>query len=163
MYGKLYGMNSDDPVDTELVFELGLAFQLMLAEFNVRLANAGYNDLRPIHGLAFQALGSEGATGSELAQRLGVTKQAAGQIVDYLEARGYVKRHPHPEGGRRKLIVITAAGMEHLRTAGDILHGLEAEIGGRIGAADLEDLRTKLCELIKALHDGPPPPLRPVW
>src|SRR5699024_5864442 len=123
---------------------------LLLTEFNSRIADAGYTDLRPVHGLTFQALGAEGATGSELAQRLGVTKQAAGQIVDHLEARGYVERRPHPEGGRRKLVVLTAAGAEHLRTAGGILRDLEAEIGDRIGAPELEDLHARLGDLIRA-------------
>ncbi|GAB3995977.1 hypothetical protein GCM10029992_14710 [Glycomyces albus] len=101
-------MNGDlRPEDYELTFQLGLAFQLMLTEFTGRTEAAGYADLRPIHGLAFQALGPEGATGSELAARLGVTKQAAGQIVDYLEARDYVERRPHPAGGRRKLVALT--------------------------------------------------------
>ncbi|MGK5534099.1 MarR family transcriptional regulator, partial [Streptomyces sp. URMC 129] len=84
--------------DTELLFLLGLAFQLLLGEFNGRLADAGYGDLRPVHGLAFQALRPHGATGSELARRLGVTKQAAGQLVDDLERRGYVRRERHPAG-----------------------------------------------------------------
>lgn len=153
----------DNLGETELVFKLGLAFQLLLAEFNARLADAGYADLRPIHGLAFQALGPEGATGSELAQRLGVTKQAAGQIVDHLEERGYVERRPHPAGGRRKLVVLAPAGVAHLRTAGRVLRRLEAEIGERIGAPELTELHTGLNEFVKALHEGPLPPLRPVW
>lgn len=153
----------DNLGEVELAFKLGLAFQLLLTEFNSRVADAGYADLRPIHGLAFQALGTEGATGSELAQRLGVTKQAAGQIVDHLEARGYVERRPHPAGGRRKLVVLAPAGAAHLRAAGDVLHGLEAEIGGRIGASGLADLHARLEDLIGALHEGPLPPLRPVW
>lgn len=156
-------MNDDGLGDVELAFKLGLAFQLLLGEFTARTTEAGYGDLRPIHGLAFQALGTEGATGSELAQRLGVTKQAAGQIVDHLEGRGYVERRPHPEGGRRKLVVLTTAGLEHLRTAGGILRGLEAELGERIGATELADLHANLGDLIRALHEGPPPPLRPVW
>ncbi|MFY1692146.1 MarR family transcriptional regulator [Plantactinospora sp. WMMB782] len=52
-----------------------------------------------MHGLVFQALRGGGATGTELADRLGVTKQAAGQIVDDLERRGYLRREPHPGAG----------------------------------------------------------------
>ena len=156
-------MNDDPLPDLELTFLLGLAFQLMLTEFTGRVDQAGYADLRPIHGLTFQALGTEGATGTELARRLGVTKQAAGQIVDYLEERGYVERRAHPEGGRRKLVVLAPAGLEHLRVAGDILHGLEAELGGEIGKDELNDLRRKLAGVIRSMNDGPLPPLRPVW
>ncbi|MFE9931542.1 MarR family winged helix-turn-helix transcriptional regulator [Streptomyces sp. NPDC005533] len=133
----------------------------MLGEFTRRVAEAGYPDLRPLHGMAFQALKGPGATATELAERLGVTKQAAGQIVDDLEKRGYVRREPHPGGGRRKLVVLTAAAYTHLAVAGRILHGLEAELAG---SADLTVLRRELSHLVRALHgDDGLPPLRPVW
>src|SRR5947209_19577182 len=101
-------VHRDDPLPrAELTYLLGMAFQLLLTEFNERVAAAGYADLRPVHGMAFQILRGRGATSSELAERLGVTKQAAGQIVDDLEKPGYVRRQPHPAGGRRRLVVLT--------------------------------------------------------
>lgn len=157
-------MNGDArPEDYELTFQLGLAFQVMLTEFTDRMDGAGYADLRPIHGLAFQALGPEGATSSELAARLGVTKQAAGQIVDYLEDRGYVARRPHPAGGRRKLVALTAKGTEHMRRAGAILDRLESELAADLGEPEFAALRTGLADLIRSMHSGPLPPLRPTW
>ncbi|MFE6838433.1 MarR family winged helix-turn-helix transcriptional regulator [Streptomyces sp. NPDC057705] len=154
-------MTRDENAGIELTFLLGLGFQLMLGEFTRRVAEAGYPDLRPLHGMAFQALKGPGATATELAERLGVTKQAAGQIVDDLEKRGYVRREPHPGGGRRKLVVLTPAADAHLGVAGRILHELEAELAG---SADLTVLRQELGRLVRALHgDGALPPLRPVW
>ncbi|WP_430727744.1 MarR family winged helix-turn-helix transcriptional regulator [Streptomyces virginiae] len=158
-------MTREDAMDSgegvELTFLLGLGFQLVLGEFTRRLAEVGYADLRPVHGMAFQALKGDGATATELAERLGVTKQAAGQIVDDLERRGYVRREPHPEGGRRKLVVLTAAARQHLFVAGRVLHELEAELAG---SADIGALRRELSRVVRALHgeDGLPP-LRPVW
>ncbi|AWZ04870.1 MULTISPECIES: MarR family transcriptional regulator [unclassified Streptomyces] len=148
---------------TELVFLLGLGFQLLLGEFTRRLGEAGHADgLRPLHGMVFQALGGRGATATELAERLGVTKQAAGQIVDDLERRGYVRREPHPGGGRRKLVVLTDAANAHLHAAGRVLHELEAELGR--DSVDLAALRAELGRLVGALNgDGPLPALRPVW
>ncbi|MBT2471208.1 MarR family transcriptional regulator [Streptomyces sp. ISL-66] len=132
-----------------------------MGEFTGRLEEAGHADnLRPLHGMAFQALKGPGATATELAERLGVTKQAAGQIVDDLERRGYVRREPHPEGGRRKLVVLTGAAYDHLDAAGRVLHELEAELGQ--GSVDLGALRTELGRLVRALNgDGPLPALRP--
>ncbi|MEU7727629.1 MarR family transcriptional regulator [Streptomyces sp. NPDC040724] len=154
-------MTRDENEGVELTFLLGLGFQLLLGEFTRRVAEAGYTDLRPLHGMAFQALKAPGATATELAERLGVTKQAAGQIVDDLEKRGYVRREPHPGGGRRKLVVLTPAAEAHLAVAGRILHELEAELAG---SADLPVLRQELGRLVRALHgDDGLPPLRPVW
>jgi DNA-binding MarR family transcriptional regulator len=145
----------------ELAFLLGLGFQLLLGEFTRRLDAAGQGDLRPVHGMAFQALKGPGATASELAERLGVTKQAAGQIVDDLEKRGYVRRTPHPEGGRRKLVVLTPTATAHLAVAGRILHELEAELGRD---TDLGLLRRELGRVVRTLNGpGPLPALRPVW
>ncbi|MEQ4300281.1 MarR family transcriptional regulator [Plantactinospora sp. B6F1] len=157
-------MTTDDPLArTELTFLLGMGFQLVLAEFVRRVAEAGYPDLRPVHGLAFQVLRDGGVTGTELAERLGVTKQAAGQLVDDLERRGYLRRQPHPGGGRRRLIVLTERAVEHLATAGRVLHTLEAELAAGVGAGDLAVLRTELSRLIRHLAGDSPPPLRPLW
>jgi DNA-binding MarR family transcriptional regulator len=153
-----------DPLaGTELTFLLGLGFQLVLAEFVRRVADAGYPDLRPVHGLAFQVLRGPGVTSTELADRLGVTKQAAGQLVDDLERRGYVRRQAHPEGGRRRLVVLTERATDHLAVAGRVLHGLEAEIAAGIGAGDLANLRAELTRLVRHLAGDSPPPLRPLW
>jgi DNA-binding MarR family transcriptional regulator len=149
---------TEDPLaHTELTFLLGMGFQLVVREFVARVEAAGYTDLRPAHGAVFQALRGPGATSTELAERLGVTKQAAGQMVDELERKGYVQRRPHPDGGRRKLVVLTRKALRHLEVAGRILHGLEAELG------DLTGLRSELIKLIRAMAGAELPALRPVW
>jgi DNA-binding MarR family transcriptional regulator len=155
------GLVTEDPLArTELTFLLGMGFQLVLREFVTRVAAAGYEDLRPIHGAVFQALKSSGATGTELADRLGVTKQAAGQIVDELESKGYVTRRPHPDGGRRKLVVLTDKALQHLTTAGRVLHELEAELAEHV---DFPVLRTELTQLIRTMAGSDLPALRPTW
>jgi DNA-binding MarR family transcriptional regulator len=157
-------MHPADPLArTELTFLLGMAFQLVLREFVQRVAAAGYPDLRPVHGMAFQVLKGSGATSTELAEHLGVTKQAAGQIVDDLEQRGYVRREPHPGGGRRRLVVLTDLALRHLAVAARVLRGLEAEISDQLGEADLARLRVDLARLTRELAGDDLPPLRPLW
>jgi DNA-binding MarR family transcriptional regulator len=157
-------METDDPLQrAELSFLLGMAFQLVLSEFVRRLDAAGYDDLRPMHGLAFQALYGDGLTSTELAERLGFTKQAAGQLVDELERGGYVQRRPHPAGGRRKLVVLTEQALKHLAAAGAILRELEAEVEVRLQHSGLTVPRAELAALIRALAGDDIPPLRPIW
>jgi DNA-binding MarR family transcriptional regulator len=155
-------MATDEPLDrTELTFLLGLAFQLVVGEFVARVE--GYDDLRPMHGFVFQALQGTGLTSTELSDRLGVTKQAAGQIVDDLEERGYVRREPHPEGGRRRLVVLTDKATGHLVEAGRVLHSLEAELARRVGRRDFTAMRHTLARLVRDLAGPTLPPLRPLW
>src|SRR5918994_7048004 len=81
-----------------------------IEELHRRLAERGHPDVRPAHGYAFQAIGADGATASELGVRLNVTKQAAGQMVDELTRLGYVTREPDPDDGRRRLVQLTPRG-----------------------------------------------------
>lgn len=146
----------------DLTMLLSFAAQVTLSAFVRRLDAAGYAELRPLHGMAFQALGAEGATGTELAGRLGVTKQAVSQIVADLERWGYVERRPHPAGGKRQLIVLTGKAHEHLAVADRVMRGLTAELAERLGAETIDRLREDLAALIDAVNPGPLPALRPL-
>jgi DNA-binding MarR family transcriptional regulator len=157
-------VHPDDPLArTELTFVLGMAFQLVVAEFVRRLDAEGYADLRPAHGAVFQALRGGGATSTELAERLGVTKQAAGQMVADLEQRGYLRRVDHPDGGRRRLVVLTGKADDHMAVAGQVLYKLEGELSARLGEENLLQLRAALSQLIRELAGAELPPLRPAW
>lgn len=147
----------------ELTFLLGLGFQLLLTEFVARVDRLGYADLRPMHGYVFQAVQHGGATGTELAARLGVTKQAAGQLVDELEGKGYLRREPHPQGGRRRLVVLTEKGREHMAVAGRVMRELEREVDDQLGHQMAAELRTSLTTLVNERSGGKLPPLRPFW
>jgi DNA-binding MarR family transcriptional regulator len=77
----------------------------------------GFAGLRPAHGFAFRRIGSEGASIAEIGEHLGVTKQAASQLVDELLRRGYVQSAPHPRDARAKLITLTEQGRAVTRAA----------------------------------------------
>ena len=81
------------------------------------VAARGYDDLRPTHGFAFARLAPDGATVSELASHLGMTKQAASQLVEELVAKGYVERREHPHDARARLIVLSRRGWACTRAA----------------------------------------------
>ncbi len=97
---------------------------------------------------------AEGARITELAQRIGISKQAVGKLVDSLTARGYVERTPDPDDGRAQRVRYTPRGREALATAGEVVAELEAGWAEVLGADELSRLKTQLLRLADAL--GPP-------
>jgi DNA-binding MarR family transcriptional regulator len=70
-----------------------------------------------VHGFAFTPLAGGDVTVTDLAEHPDVTRQAAAQIADYLVAKGYVVRLPHPVDGRARLVVFTEKGWACTRAA----------------------------------------------
>jgi DNA-binding MarR family transcriptional regulator len=126
-------------------------------ELHRRLAERGHPGLRPAHGYAFQAIGAGGTTAGELAAALGVTKQAAGQMVDELVRLGYVAREADPDDGRRRRVTLTPRGVDCLRASAEIFEALLAE-----WRAQGEDVDAAIAALggLAGLYGGG---LRPIW
>jgi DNA-binding MarR family transcriptional regulator len=145
----------------ELGVGLLMAAGALFDELHRRLAEHGHADLRPAHGYAFQAMGSTGATTSELAGRLHVTKQAAGQMAAELERRGYVRRGTDPADARRRPLVLTTRGVDALSRSAAIFADLQREWAARAGGSNVEEAATTLDALVELYgQDGR---LRPVW
>ena len=126
-------------------------------ELHRRLAQRGHPDVRPAHGYAFQAIGPDGTTAGELGQRLGVTKQAAGQMVDDLIRLGYVERGPDPSDGRRRLVTLTPRGVDCLRASAEIFDELLTEWRAQ---GDDVDAAIAALDGLAELYGGR---LRPIW
>ncbi|MGW4027302.1 MarR family winged helix-turn-helix transcriptional regulator [Streptomyces sp. NPDC005009] len=117
----------------------------------------GFEGVRPTHGFAFTRLAPDGATVTDLAVHLGVTKQAASQLVDDLVRKGYAERHPHPEDARARLVVMTERGWACTRAAEEAAAEAVRAWSGVLGEADLRVLAENL------LRIAPNGPIRPAW
>jgi DNA-binding MarR family transcriptional regulator len=117
----------------------------------------GFDDVRPAHGFAFARLAPAGATVSELAAHLGVTRQAAAQLVDELVAKGYVLRRPHPDDGRAQLIMLTERGWACTRAATEAAGDTVRNWGNTLGEKRLRALGADLAWIAPAGR------LRPTW
>jgi DNA-binding MarR family transcriptional regulator len=118
---------------------------------------SGFGDLRPAHGFAFTRLAPSGATITELAEHLGVTRQAAAQIVDELVAKGYVQRSRHPDDARARLITLTSKGWACTRAAEAAIADTVRPWAAVLGEQRLQALQDDL------LRIAPHGPLRPIW
>lgn len=124
-----------------------VASEAILVEFRQELVEAGYGDVRPTHGCIFRFVHEKGMRLTELAQRAGMTKQSIGEIVDDLEALGYVERVPDPADKRAKLIRLTEKGLQAQRVGFGLFGKLEQRWGKRYGADRIAELRELLEEI----------------
>lgn len=100
--------------------------------------------LRRSHTALFPHLDLEGTRVTDLAERLGVTKQAVSQLVDELEALEVVERVPDPDDARAKRVRFTERGRAGLLDGLATLRGLEQEYARRVGAQRMAALREAL-------------------
>ncbi|MGW1397518.1 MarR family winged helix-turn-helix transcriptional regulator [Streptomyces sp. NPDC002405] len=117
----------------------------------------GFEGLRPAHGFAFARLAPDGATVTELAAHLGVTKQAASQLVDEIVRKGYAERLPHPQDARARLVVLTERGRACTRAAEESAADAVRAWGEAIGESEVRALWGQLARLSQ--HG----PIRPTW
>ena len=132
----------------ELPLLLFGGFRVIIDELHAELARRGHADLRPAHGFAMQAIGFGGATASDVGRRLGISKQAAGKTVDRLEALGYVHRASDDADRRRKLVRLTAHGIEALTLSAMIFSDIQARWARTLGPARLDDLEASLRTMV---------------
>ena len=150
----------ENPQGWVLGVRLLLASRALFDELHRRLSAAGHDGLRPAHGFLFQAVGTHGATASEIAVRLGVTKQAARLMVDELADLGYVERSRDVRDARRRPVLLTARGQDALASSEAILVGLSDELAAELGPPAITH-GLRLLEAIDRRYG--PAALRPVW
>ena len=108
-----------------------------------RLAAAELDDLPPNGAYVVGGIVTHGGSAGDLVRQLGVSKQAASQLIDTLVVRGYLERRPDPEDRRR----ITVEATERGRAAAEaIAAGVEA-VDGELAQLISEDG-------VRALRDG---------
>jgi DNA-binding MarR family transcriptional regulator len=129
---------------TNLAVAMREAFLALNDLVLARLAECGHGDVRAAHTAVFQYLDDTGTTVSRLAARAQITKQAMAELVQYLEARDYLRREPDPADRRAKLVLPTERGREVVAIAQELVPRLEDRITAVLGADRVEALRADL-------------------
>ncbi|MFF7596589.1 MarR family winged helix-turn-helix transcriptional regulator [Streptomyces mirabilis] len=114
-------------------------------------------EVRPAYGFAFTRLAPDGATVTDLATHLGVTKQAASQLVDELVRKGYAERRPYPGDARARLVVLTERGWACTRAAEEAAADAVRAWVEVLGEGEVGVLRDRLARI------APYGPIRPAW
>lgn len=111
------------------------------------LIAAGYEDLPRNGPFVLGGMANHGGSAVEMIRGLGVSRQAASQLIDTLVVRGYLAREVNDEDRRRLDITLTERG----RGAAAVIRGavdrVHAELATMISPQDLAGLRAGLSAL----------------
>lgn len=132
---------------TPLGVLLSAAERALAAELEDGLRAAGYHDLRAAHAQVFIAIDAEGSRLTDLAGRAGMTKQAMGELVRYLEQHDYLNVEPDSRDRRAKLIRPTARGWSAHQTSIALLADSDRRLAERLGDHELRELRAQLTRI----------------
>lgn len=117
-----------------------------------RLHERGFDDFDPAYLTVFRYPGPQGERPTDLAARLGISKQALNHLLRALERLGYLEREPHPDDQRSKRIVLTERGFATVAVIRETVGDIEAAWAKQLGPrhfARLRDLLLKLQQPIK--------------
>jgi DNA-binding MarR family transcriptional regulator len=118
-------------------------------------AAAGLDGIRPAQAVALIPLITGGLHASDLADRLGVSRQAVAQALAALERHGYVSRESNPADARTRIIELTPRGRQALRVMRANALDSEKRWQQTLGQRRFDDLRKSMRMLLDA--EDPPP------
>ncbi len=132
----------------QLLTQLTRLFQ---TELFTGLVAAGLADARVPHTHVTAYIKAEGSRLTELAAEARMTLPAMSELVDDLQRLGIVERRPDPSDGRAKLVCLTDAGWEAMRTARHVIAEIETNYAQLVGGERFEAAAQTLDALLRAL------------
>ena len=127
------------------------AFYWMDEGLQQNLRKAGGPEVSHAQSMVILVIGEGVRRPSQIAERLGISRQAVHQSVRELVNMGLVELVPDQEDKRAKIVKLSKTGMPKHLVAADILKNLEAALGQRIGKRKVKQLR----EVLESDWGGP--------
>ena len=132
----------------------------LLKHAHLRMAELTSKALTP-YGIEGRELGvlltladGEPTSQQQAAQRLGIDRTTMVALLDTLEDKGLVSRHPDTDDRRRNVVELTDAGHSTLRQATQASDDAERVFLARLSPRAAQQLRTSLQTLVLSSEDG---------
>lgn len=93
---------------------------------------------------------ADGLRVTDLAERVGMTKQALGEFADQLEKQGLLESVRDPRDRRVRILRPTAEGLRAVAAGAAVIEGVEARWRERAGAGTWDELRRLLSRVSAA-------------
>ena len=132
---------TNEPVTTEpesFHDLLAIARLRRLNGMRAALAERGFTDFRRGDGAWVRILAHEPLGLGELAEIIGISRQAATKMADSLERRGYVERRGDDADRRRVVLHLTDLGRRYEQAIVEAVDTLDESFRASVSAADLE-------------------------
>jgi DNA-binding MarR family transcriptional regulator len=134
--------------------ELGRRLGYLFKHAQLRMAELSDEALAPygIKGRDLAVLlvlaGREPSSQQQAAQRLGIDRTTMVALLDELQAKGLVSRHPAEEDRRRNVVELTEAGHDTFRRAQAATDEAEREFLAPLSARAAQQLRDSLRTIV---------------
>jgi DNA-binding MarR family transcriptional regulator len=112
-------------------------------------AEAGFEDVPRNGGYVLAGMVNRGASASSVIDSLGVTKQAASQLIDTLALRGYVERVTDPSDRRRMMLEPTERGRAAALATREGVETIDRELAARLSPTEQAVFRAGLVALVE--------------
>lgn len=119
---------------------------------------AGYDDLSAAHVGLWRYPGLEELRPSQVADRVGITKQSVNDLLGHLEQHGYILRVPDLVDGRARVIRLTPKGRRLQQTIYAEAGAAQLRIEEILGSRRFTQLHHSLQLLSEQLADSPAVP-----
>jgi DNA-binding MarR family transcriptional regulator len=133
---------------------LGVARYLQTSMMDTLQLECGHTNLR-LGFASYIALLSEGDKRlTDLADILGISRQACNQAVKQIEAAGYIGRTADPVDGRAKQLTLSPRGIQLSRDGLQFVAQLDRQFADIVGAAQIADASKSLGKVYRHLALG---------
>ena len=118
------------------------------------LADAGFDDLPRNGPFVLGGMANHGGSAVEMIQGLGVSRQAASQLIDTLVLREYLDRHINSNDRRRMDIVLTDRGRSAAAVVRAAVEKVDRRLTSMLSSEELAGLRAGLAALAAIKEDS---------
>lgn len=130
---------------------LSVTLHLQSEIMNAMTLKHGHSQLRINFEPYIAIAGNKGARLSDIAEILGISRQAANQAANQIEEAGYLTRTPDPSDGRAKLLTPTPRARALIKQGSLEAHRLQQQFEGVAGTAELAQATASIGKLVQSL------------
>ncbi len=133
---------------------LGVARYLQTRMMSTLQEECGHTNLRLGFAPYITLIGMGNKRLTDLAEILGITRQACNQAVKQVEAAGYIERRADPEDGRAKRLALSPEGIRLRRDGVRIVARLDKQFAAIVGEERFSDTGKSLRNMYQHLSLG---------